>query len=142
MDISVSSNLTLYFVIKAEDARKIIDVCNGLMEVFDILDPGLSQTRGLTLSQMVLASMTLGQIEDKDLRLKIDLVTRNEEQMSVILPTYMIKVVQDLITKRARILETKIWVNSLGLKPVASQLAPLYTLYCPQIFRRAYGAPQ
>ena len=88
MNISVSSNLTLYTLNKAEDSTKIINVCNGLMEVFDVLYPGLSQTRGLTLSQLVLARITLGQIEDKDLRLKIDLVTRNEQQMSAILPTY------------------------------------------------------
>ena len=87
ISITITFSLTLYTVEKAEDSKKIIDVCNDLMEVFDVLDPGLSQTRGLTLSQLVLARMTLGQIEDDDLRPKIDLVTRNEYQMSAIFPT-------------------------------------------------------
>lgn len=46
------------------------------MAVFDVLDPGLSQTRGLTLSQLVLAKITLGQIEEEDFRSQVDLVSR------------------------------------------------------------------
>lgn len=53
------------------------------MAVFDVLDPGLSQTRGLTLSQLVLAKITLGQIEEEDFRSQVDLVSRKEWQMSV-----------------------------------------------------------
>ena len=58
------------------DSKKIVEVCADLLAVFDILDPGLSQTRGLTTSRLVLAKIKLKQVEEGDLKSQVDLVTR------------------------------------------------------------------
>ena len=50
------------------------DLCEGLLSVFNVLDPGLSQSRGFTLFQLALAQMALrkltGQEENESLKSK------------------------------------------------------------------------
>ena len=42
------------------------DLCEELLRVFDILDPGLSQTRGFTLFQLALAQMALQKLSGQE----------------------------------------------------------------------------
>ena len=72
----------LYDVNEPEYSKRLVEVCRDLLAVFNVLDPGLSQTRGLTMSQSVLAKITSGEMEEEHFRTEVDLVTRKDLQMS------------------------------------------------------------
>lgn len=43
-----------------------LELCNDLMAVFDAIDPGLSQTRGLTMLEMIRSKLDMGQAVKKE----------------------------------------------------------------------------
>ncbi len=59
-----------YLIQLSDKAEEKLKYCRDLLELFDILDPGLSQTRGLTMLEMTMAEaatrkLSLEEIADK-----------------------------------------------------------------------------
>ncbi len=60
------------------EAEKLAAVCRQLLAVFDVLDPGLSQTRALATVRLTEARLMLGDINQEELSEVMEFVCRSD----------------------------------------------------------------